>query len=135
MEKTMSKVAFYEAVAQGTMNDEIMAKAAELFEAMKASNAKRAAKQAEKSDEAYAPFIEIFAGAMGEKPQTASDLLPLFDGMETPSGKAPSVQFVSSIARKVVAAELADKVSVKVRGKGSQVGYVAHDVTADGSAE
>lgn len=135
MEKKMSKVEFFEAVACGVMNDEIMAKATELVEAMRASNAKRAAKQAEKADETYAPFIDIFTNAMNEKPQTASDLLPLFDGMETPSGKAPSVQFVSSIARKAVAAELADKVQVKVKGKGSQVGYVAHGAVVDGSAE
>lgn len=135
MEKKMSKVEFFEAVARGEMTEEIKARAAELCEAMKVSNAKRAAKQAEKADEAYAPFIEIFVNAMNEKAQTASDLLHLFEGMETPSGKEPSVQFVSAVARKVVAAEFADKVSVKVKGKGQQVGYVAHGVTVDGSAE
>ena len=120
----MTKREFLKAIAEGTMNEEVMAKAAEMIEAMDEANAKRASKQGEKSSEAYAPFIEKFVGALSDEAKTASDLLPLFDGMETPAGKVPSVQFVSSVGRKAVEQGLASKVEVKVTGKGKQVGYV-----------
>ena len=120
----MTKREMFELVAKGEMNEEIMAKAQELIEAMDSEKSKRAAKQAEKNSEAYAPFIAIFADALSAEPKTASDMLPLFDGMETPSGKAPSVQFVSALARKVIAQGFAAKVDVKVAGKGTQKGYV-----------
>ena len=119
----MTKREMFELVAKGEMNEEIMAKAQELIEAMDSENSKRAAKQAEKASEAYAPFIEIFVDALGTEPKTASDLLPLFDGMETPSGKAPSTQFVSALARKVIAQGLASKVDVKIEGKAKK-GYI-----------
>lgn len=121
----MTKREFYEAIENGTMNEEIKAMATKLREAMEASNEKRATKVAEKTNEAYAPFIEIFVGALGAEPKTASDLLPLFEGMETPAGKVPSVQFVTAVGGKAVKQGLAAKVDVKVTGKGTQKGYVA----------
>lgn len=119
----MTRKEMFEAIAAGKMNEEIQAKAQEMLAAMDSEKSKRAAKQAEKSAEAYAPFIEIFANALTTEPQTASAMLGLFEGMETPSGKAPTVQFVSSLARKVIAQGLAEKVDVKVSGKGVQKGY------------
>ena len=119
----MTKREFLNAIAAGTMNDEIMAQASAMIEAMDAANSKRAAKQSEKSSEAYAPFIEIFVGALGTEAKTASDLLPLFEGMTTPAGKEPSVQFVTAVGGKVVAQGLASKVDVKIEGK-TKKGYV-----------
>lgn len=120
----MTKREFLKAIAEGTMNEEIMAKAAEMLESMDEANAKRAAKVTEKSSEAYAPFIELFVSALTDEGKTASDLLPLFEGMTTPAGKEPSVQFVSSVGRKVVEQGLAAKIDVKITGKGKQVGYI-----------
>ena len=120
----MTKREFYEAIENGTMNEEIKAMATKLREAMDLSNEKRAAKVQEKASEAYSPFIEIFMGALGADPKTASDLLPLFEGMTTPAGKEPSVQFVSAVGGKAVKQGLASKVDVKVAGKGTQKGYV-----------
>ena len=120
----MTKREFYEAIENGTMNEEIKAMATKLREAMDLSNEKRAAKVQEKASEAYAPFIEIFMGALGTEPKTASDLLPLFEGMTTPAGKEPSVQFVTAVGGKAVKQGLASKVDVKVTGKGTQKGYV-----------
>ena len=127
----MTKREFYEAIENGTMNEEIKAMATKLREAMEASNEKRATKVAEKTNEAYAPFIEIFVGALSAEPKTASDLLPLFEGMETPAGKVPSVQFVTSVGGKAVKQGLASKVDVKVTGKGTQKGYVVAETEAE----
>ena len=120
----MTKREFLNAIAAGTMNDEIMAQASAMIEAMDTANSKRAAKVQEKASEAYAPFIEIFMGALDAEPKTASDLLPLFEGMTTPAGKEPSVQFVTAVGGKAVKQGLASKVDVKVAGKGTQKGYV-----------
>ena len=120
----MTKREFLEAVAMGTMNEEIQAKAREIREAIDVAANKRSIKLEEKSNEAYAPFIEIFTAALTNEPKTASDLLGLFEGMETPSGKTPTVQFVSSLGTRVVKAGLAEKVDVKITGKGTQKGYV-----------
>ena len=119
----MTKREFLNAIAAGTMNDEIMAQASAMIEAMDAANSKRAAKVQEKASEAYAPFIEIFMGALDAEPKTASDLLPLFEGMTTPAGKEPSVQFVTAVGGKAVKQGLASKVDVKIEGK-TKKGYV-----------
>lgn len=122
----MTNREFFEAIVNGTMNEEIQAYALGAIEKMDNANAKRAAKIGEKSAEAYAPFVEAFVGALGHgaaEAKTASTILPVFDGMETPSGKVPSVQFVSAVARKALAAGLCVKGEVKVKGKGAQVGY------------
>ena len=127
----MTKKEFYEAIENSEMSEEIKAVATKLREAMEASNEKRATKVAEKANEAYAPFIEIFVGALGTEAKTASDLLPLFEGMTTPAGKEPSVQFVSAVGSKAVKQGLASKVDVKVTGKGVQKGYVVAKVEAE----
>lgn len=127
----MTKREFLKAIAAGTMNDEIMAEAVRQIEAMDTANSKRAAKVAEKSSEAYAPFIEIFVGALSTEAKTASDLLPLFEGMTTPAGKEPSVQFVTAVGGKAVKQGLASKVDVKVTGKGTQKGYIVAEVEAE----
>ena len=119
----MTKREFLNAIAAGTMNDEIMAQASAMIEAMDNANSKRAAKVQEKASEAYAPFIEIFMGALDAEPKTASDLLPLFEGMTTPAGKEPSVQFVTAVGGKAVKQGLASKVDVKIEGK-TKKGYV-----------
>lgn len=119
----MTKREMMEMVAAGKMNEEIQAKAQEILEAMSADKEKRAAKQAEKADSVYAPFIEKFVGALTAEPKTATDILPVFEGDIAPSGKPVSVQFVSSLARKAKAQGLCEQVDVKVPKKGTQKGY------------
>lgn len=127
----MTQRQFLEAIAQGTMNEEIQTKAQAMLDGLAASNDKRAAKVAEKSAETYAPFIAKFAACLTDKPQTATDLLKNFEDEVAPSGKPVSVQFLSSVGAKVVAAGLATKVDVTIKGKGSQKGYVAATLPTD----
>lgn len=110
-------------VAAGEMTAEIQEMAQKILEVMDAEKEKRAAKQAEKSEGVYAPFIEKFIGALTDEPKTATDILAVFEGETAPSGKEVSVQFVSSIGGKAVAQGLCEKVDVKVKGKGTQKGY------------
>ena len=130
----MTKREFLNAIAAGTMNEEIMAQASKMIEAMDAGNEKRIAKAAEKASEAYAPFIEIFVGALGAEAKTASDLLSLFEGMTTPAGKKPSVQFVTAVGGKAVKQGLASKIEVKVEGK-TKKGYVIAEAETEMAAE
>jgi hypothetical protein len=111
-------------IAAGEMNEEIQAKAQEMIEAIVTEREKRAAKSAEKAEGVYAPFIAKFAAALTDEPQTATDLLAAFEGEIAPSGKPVTVQFLTSIGGKTVAQGLASKVDVKVKGKGTQKGYV-----------
>ena len=110
-------------VAAGEMSEEIQAMAQKILEAMDADKEKRAAKQAEKSESVYAPFIEKFVGALTAEPKTATDILPVFEGDIAPSGKPVTVQFVSSVAHKAMARGLCEQVDVKVPKKGPQKGY------------
>lgn len=120
----MTKMEMLTKIAAGEMNEEIQAKAQEMIEAAVAEREKRAAKSAEKSEGVYAPFIAKFAEALTDEPQTATDLLAHFEGEIAPSGKPVTVQFLTSIGGKAVAQGLASKVDVKVKGKGTQKGYV-----------
>ena len=120
----MTKREMMEMVAAGKMTEEVQEMAVKMLEAMDAEKEKRAAKQAEKAETVYAPFIEKFVGALTAEPKTATDILPVFEGDIAPSGKEVTVQFVSSIARKAMAQGLCKQVDVKVPKKGPQKGYV-----------
>lgn len=120
----MTKREFLNAIATGTINDELVAFATEEIEKMDAANAKRREKNAEKkaqNDE----FVDLFVSLLGDEPKTASDIVALMGDVERPDGKSVNVQWVSSLGRKAVEAERAEKVDVKVTGKGTQKGYIA----------
>lgn len=119
----MTKHEMMEAIARGEMTVELIEKAKEILAQEKAARVKRSEKQAERAAEVYKPFFEVFVQALTEEPQTATDLLPKFEGRITPSGKAPTVQFVSSLGAKAEKAHLCEKVEVKIKGKGTQKAY------------
>lgn len=90
------------------------------------ANAKRKEKAAEKRA-ANTVYLDMLVSFLDSNPQTATDLKGKFEnaGIVEIDGKAVTVQKVSSLARKAVAAELAAVHDVKVAGKGTQKGYVA----------
>ena len=120
----MTKTEILTKVAAGEMNEEIQAKAQEMLEKMAAEKEKTAAKRGERADEVYAPYIAKFVEALGEEPRTATDLMAVFEGEVAPSGKPVSVQFLTSVGGKAFNQGLCTKVDVKVKGKGTQKGYV-----------
>lgn len=74
----MTNREFYTAVSNGEMNDELMAKAAELLEKMNETNAKRAQKVLEKkqaAEDEKAPIREALLNAMDDEDMTASQLI------------------------------------------------------------
>lgn len=119
----MTNREFYTAIFNGEMNDELMAKAAELLEKMNEANAKRAQKVLEKkqaAEDEKAPIREALLNAMGDEGMTASQLIEA-------AGLTDEVKVASvpSLLKPFVLDGTVEKVDVKVEGKkGPQRGYV-----------
>lgn len=119
----MTNREFYTAISNGEMNDELMAKAAELIEKMNEANAKRAQKVLEKNQAAEdekAPIREALLNVMGDEAMTASQLIGA-------AGLTNEVKVASvpSLLKPFVLDGTVEKVDVKVEGKkGPQRGYV-----------
>lgn len=119
----MTNREFYTAISNGEMNDELMAKAAELLEKMNETNAKRAQKILEKkqaAEDEKAPIREALLNAMGDEGMTASQLIEA-------AGLTDKVKVASvpSLLKPFVLDGTVEKVDVKVEGKkGPQRGYV-----------
>lgn len=118
----MTNREFYTAISNGEMNDELMAKAAELLEKMNEANAKRAQKVLEKkqaAEDEKAPIREALLNAMGDEGMTASQLIEA-------AGLTNEVKVASvpSLLKPFVLDGTVEKVDVKVEGKkGPQRGY------------
>ena len=69
----MTNYDFFKSVVDGTITDDVKAKAAELLEKEEARLAKAAEKKAEKAA-ADDEMIEAILGILTEEPQTASDI-------------------------------------------------------------
>lgn len=119
----MTNREFYTAISNGEMNDELMAKAAELLEKMNETNAKRAQKVLEKkqaAEDEKAPIRKALLDAMGDEGMTASQLIEA-------AGLTDEVKVASvpSLLKPFVLDGTVEKVDVKVEGKkGPQRGYV-----------
>lgn len=119
----MTNREFYTAISNGEMNDELMAKAAELLEKMNETNAKRAQKVLEKkqaAEDEKAPIREALLNAMGDEGMTASQLIEA-------AGLTDEVKVASvpSLLKPFVLDGTVEKVDVKVKGKkGPQRGYI-----------
>lgn len=119
----MTNRKFYTAISNGEMNDELMAKAAELLEKMNETNAKRAQKVLEKkqaAEDEKAPIREALLNAMGDEGMTASQLIEA-------AGLTDEVKVASvpSLLKPFVVNGTVEKVDVKAEGKKSaQRGYI-----------
>lgn len=119
----MTNREFYTAVSNGEMNDELMAKAAELLEKMNETNAKRAQKVLEKkqaAEDEKAPIREALLNAMDDEGMTATQLIEA-------AGLTDEVKVASvpSLLKPFVLDGTVEKVDVKVEGKkGPQRGYI-----------
>lgn len=119
----MTNREFYTAVSNGEMNDELMAKAAELLEKMDEANVKRAKKVLEKkqaAEDEKAPIREALLNVMGDEGMTAAQLIEA-------AGLTDEVKVASvpSLLKPFVVDGIVEKVDVKVESKkGPQRGYI-----------
>ena len=110
----MTKREMYEAIVNGTLNEEVIAKAQELIDGMDAANAKRREKPSKKALE-NAPLVDkIVNEILGEEALTATDIA---------AALGVSVQKASALARIAVKNGKANVTDVKVTGKGMQKAY------------
>lgn len=116
----MTNREFFEAIINANLNDEMTDYAKTAIEKLDATNAKRretmAAKAVEKEAQ-RAPIREAIVNCIGNEPKTATMLI-------AEAGVEIKPQSVPSLLKALVEDGTLDKVEVKVKGKGKQVGYV-----------
>lgn len=116
----MTNREFYMAIIEANVNDDLSAYAQEAIERLDRTNAKRrevmAVKNAEKAA-AKAPIREAILACITDEPKTATMLIG-------EAGVEIKPQAVPSLVRGLVEDGTIVKTSVKVKGKGKQVGYV-----------
>ena len=109
----MTRRDFLEAVVSGTINDEVIEKANEMLIKLDAENEKRRNRVSKKALE-NEPIKDAICGVLTDEPKTATEI-----GAEVEI----STQKASALLRQLVEAGKANKVDVKVKGKGTQKGY------------
>ncbi len=110
----MTNREFYQTVATGTINEEVITKANELIAKMDAQNAARREKVSKKALE-NAPLVAKVVEMLGTEPLTATDIAAALE---------VSPQKASALARIAVAQGAAASLDVK-GPKGKCKGYVA----------
>lgn len=116
----MTNREFYEAIKNGTINDEIIAFAQDAIEKLNHTNELRKASVAKKALEREvekAPIREAIVACINDEPKTATMLI-------AEAGVELKPQSIPSLLKALVEAGELQKVDVKVKGKGKQVGYV-----------
>lgn len=108
----MTNREFYQTIVSGTINEEVIAKAAELIAKMDEQNAKRREKTSKKALE-NAPLVDAVVAMLTNEPLTATDIAAALE---------VSPQKASSLARKAVEEGRATAQDVK-GPKGKCKGY------------
>ena len=109
----MTNREFYTAIVNGTLTEDVIAKAHEEIEKLDARNAKRSAKPSKKSLE-NAPIKESIAEFLADGSHLASEIA---------KGLDLSVSKVSALCRQMVDDGILTVEDVKVKGKGTQKSY------------
>ena len=102
-----------EKVIANDVTDEVIEKATERLEKLDTENEKRKNRVSKKALE-NEPIKERIVEVLGEEPKTATEI-----GAEVEI----STQKASALLRQLVEAGKANKIDVKVKGKGTQKGY------------
>ena len=116
----MTNREFYEAVVNANINEELTAFAADAIAKLdhtdEVRREKMAVKAAEKAAE-KAPLRDAIFAVITDEPQTASDLIAA-------AGIELKPQSIPSLLKGLVEEGKVAKVDIKVKGKGTQRGYV-----------
>ena len=122
----MTKREFFEKVAAGEMNEEVMNYAAEALVKMEEDAEKRkgkvTAKELAKRDANEKLAHRVAEEILGAEAMTATDVAAELTEM---LGEEIKVQKASSLCRKAVELGLASQIEVKIPKKGTQKAYIA----------
>ena len=110
----MTKREFYTAIMNGEIDEQVKLFASEELEKMDAANEKRRNTLSKKAQENLPLLEKIMNEILDDKPKTATDVAAVLE---------VSVQKASGLLRCLVDEGKADKVDVKIKGKGSCKGY------------
>lgn len=116
----MTNREFYNAVIEGNVTDEMIEFARDAVAQLDATNEKRRAKVAEKAAEKAAekePLRQAIFACVTDEPKTATMLID-------EAGLELKPQSIPSLLKPLVEAGEIEKVDVKIKGKGTQRGYV-----------
>lgn len=116
----MTKREFYENIKNGTITDEEIAFAIAEIEKLDHTNELRkvaVAKKALERNAERAPMRDAIVACITDEPKTATTLI-------AESGVELKPQSIPSLLKAMVEAGELQKVEVKVKGKGKQMGYV-----------
>ena len=125
----MTKREFYTAIKKGEIDEQIKLFATEELEKMDAVNEKRRNTLSKKAKENEPLLKQITDEILAEEPKTATDVAAILN---------VSVQKASGLLRRLVEDGMAEKIDVKIKGKGTQKGYTlpmgveSFDVNFDG---
>lgn len=126
----MTKREFYTAIMNGEIDEQVKLFASEELEKMDAANEKRRNTLSKKAQENLPLLQQITDEILTEEPKTATDVAAVLE---------VSVQKASGLLRRLVEDGKAVKVDVKIKGKGTQKGYIlpmgvdSFDVNLDGA--
>lgn len=116
----MTNREFLNAIIEANINEDLTAFAQAEIEKLDHTNEVRRAKMAEKSAEKAAekePLRQAILGVITDEPKTATMLIE-------EAGLELKPQSVPSLVKGFVEAGIVNKVDVKIKGKGTQRGYV-----------
>lgn len=111
----MTKREFYTAIMNGEIDEQVKLFASEELEKMDAANEKRRNTLSKKAQENLPLLQQITDEILTEEPKTATDVAAVLE---------VSVQKASGLLRRLVEDGKAVKVDVKIKGKGTQKGYI-----------
>lgn len=111
----MTKREFYTAVMNGEIDEQVKLFASTELEKMDAANEKRRNTLSKKAQENLPLFEKIMNEILDDEPKTATDVATVLE---------VSVQKANGLLRRLADEGKINKVDVKIKGKGTQKGYL-----------
>lgn len=111
----MTKREFYTAIMNGEIDEQVKLFASEELEKMDAANEKRRNTLSKKAQENLPLFEKIMNEILDDEPKTATDVATVLE---------VSVQKANGLLRRLADEGKINKVDVKIKGKGTQKGYL-----------
>lgn len=111
----MTKREFYTAIMNGEIDEQVKLFASTELEKMDAANEKRRNTLSKKAQENLPLFEKIMNEILDDEPKTATDVATVLE---------VSVQKANGLLRRLADEGKINKVDVKIKGKGTQKGYL-----------